>query len=84
FNDNPDFKNLYPSAVRQMIVAGEKSGRFSESLIKIGQMYENKTENTARNLPVVLEPLLLIFVAMIVAVLAFGILMPIYNLSFSM
>jgi type IV pilus assembly protein PilC len=83
FYENNNLKKIYPSAVRQMIVAGEKSGTLSISLIKIGHMYENKTETSARNLPVILEPLLLIFVALIVAVLAFGILMPIYNLSFS-
>lgn len=83
FYENPSFKSLYPSAVRQMIVAGEKSGTLSQSLMKIGEIYENKTENSARNLPIILEPILLIFVALIVALLAFGILMPIYNLSFS-
>ena len=83
FYEHPEFKPLYPSAVRQMVVAGEKSGTLSDSLVKIGQIYENKTEASARNLPVILEPLLLIFVALIVGVLAFGILMPIYNLSFT-
>lgn len=83
FKENPKFKKLYPSAVRQMMVAGEKSGTLSDSLIKVGEIYESKTEASARNLPVILEPILLIFVALIVALLAFGILMPIYNMSFA-
>jgi len=74
-------KNLFPPSVRQMLAAAEKSGSLAETLLKIGRMYEQKTEATARNLPIILEPILLLFVGIGVALLALGILMPIYSLA---
>ncbi|NQV00822.1 MAG: type II secretion system F family protein [Parcubacteria group bacterium] len=81
FNDYPNIQKLFPSSVRQMIAAAEKSGKLSEILIKIGKIFEQKTEATARNLPIILEPILLIIIGLAVALLALGVIMPIYNLS---
>jgi len=48
--------------VQQLMFAGEQSGKFSEVLIKIAQTYENKMDETAKNLTVLLEPILLIII----------------------
>lgn len=72
---------LLPLPVRQMIVAAEQSGAMSDTLIKIGTLYEVKVESTSRNIPAFLEPALLLFIGCIVGVLALGILMPVYQLG---
>ncbi|NQU77434.1 type II secretion system F family protein [Candidatus Falkowbacteria bacterium] len=81
FNEYPRIQKLFPSSVRQMISAAEKSGKLSAILLRIGKSYEQKTEATARNLPIILEPIMLIIIGLGVALIALGIIMPIYNLS---
>jgi len=71
---------LIPGAVQQLIVTGERTGKLSSILVQIGQRYEERTEVSAKNISVVLEPLLLLFVSLIVAGLAIGIILPIYTL----
>lgn len=82
FSEYPKIKKLFPASVRQMISASEQSGSLSDILLRIGKMFEQKTETTAKNLPVILEPIILIFIGLGVAILALGVIMPIYNLSY--
>lgn len=81
FSLYPNSHKLFPASMRQMISAAEQSGNLPETLLRIGQMFEQKTEATARNLPVILEPILLVLIGIMVAILALGTILPIYNLS---
>jgi type IV pilus assembly protein PilC len=81
FRDTPRAMKLLPASVRQMIIAAEQSGALSDTLVKVGAMYEEKVEATSRNIPAFLEPTLLIVIGIIVAVLSLGILMPVYQLG---
>ncbi len=69
-----------PRPIQQMVVAGEQSGRLPEAFLKIGEIYEAKTETTAKNLATILEPLLLLVVWVGVAGVALAVIMPIYGL----
>jgi type II secretory pathway component PulF len=73
-------KWLMPRAIQQMINAGERSGSLSTILLKIGEIYQEKTELTAKNLTVILEPILLVIVWLGVLGIAMAIIMPIYGL----
>lgn len=76
----PKSTKLIPSPVQQMIASGEQSGALSEVLIRIGENYEEKTETTTKDLPVALEPILLIVVWMGVVAIAMAVILPIYSL----
>ena len=80
FEAYPKSKKLIPLYVQHMIVAGEKSGRLPETFLKIGEMFEEKTENTTKNFTVILEPVLLIIVWLGVVSIALAIILPIYSL----
>lgn len=69
-----------PLPMQQLIIASEKSGKLSETLIKIGQIFEEKTEAMTKDLATVLEPLVLLVVGVIVGLVALGVLSPIYSL----
>jgi type IV pilus assembly protein PilC len=69
-----------PLPILQIIYVSEKSGKLSESLIRIGEKYEEKLELTTKNLTIALEPFLLIIVWLGVLFLALAIIMPVYNL----
>ena len=73
-------KRLIPTPIQQMIISGEQSGRFSEVLLKTGENFEVKTENTTKNLTVLLEPILLIVVWVGVVAVALAVILPIYSL----
>ncbi len=77
----PNLTSVMPSAVRQMIVAAEQSGSLSDTLIRIGSIYEAKVEAVSRNIPAFLEPALLLVIGSLVALLALGILMPVYSIG---
>jgi type II secretory pathway component PulF len=70
---------LLPHPVRQMLIAAERSGTLDETLLKIGTLYEGKVDVTSRNIPAFLEPLLLLLIGLLVALLALGVIMPVYQ-----
>ncbi len=70
---------LLPISVQQLVVTGEQSGTLSETLLKIADIYEKKAEETAEKLPVILEPMLLLFIGGLVGTIAFAIITPIYS-----
>lgn len=72
-------KKLFPVSVTSLIVVGERSGTLSQILLKIADIYDRKAAETAQKLPVVLEPMLLIFIGGLVGFIAFSILTPIYS-----
>ncbi len=71
---------LYPSMLCQMIAVGEKSGSLEEMLDKAGKAYEGDVNATLGTLTTVLEPLLMIFVGMIVFCIVIAILLPMADL----
>lgn len=76
-----NINNLFPGNILQMVSSAEKSGKLSETLIRISGLYATKVENTSRNLPIILEPIILLFVGLGVALFVLATIMPIYNLS---
>jgi type IV pilus assembly protein PilC len=76
-----DSDKLIPTPIQQLIVSAEKSGKLPETLIKIGIIFEEKTEAMSQDLATVLEPIVLIIVGIVVALVVSGIIGPIYGLS---
>lgn len=72
-------KTLVAPSVKHLILAGEKSGNLPKVLLDIGAMYKVRMERTSDQLAKLLEPLLLVLMFSFVAVLAIGIIMPIYG-----
>lgn len=72
-------QKLLPVSVQQLIITGEQSGSLAETLLKISDIYDKKASQTAEKLPVVLEPMLLLFVGALVGTIAFAIITPIYG-----
>ena len=71
--------SVLPASVQQLLVTGERSGRIADMLLRIADIYEKKAEEAAAKLPVVLEPILLIFIGGLVGTIAFAIIVPIYS-----
>ncbi|MEI7513199.1 MAG: type II secretion system F family protein [bacterium] len=74
-------ERFLPIPIQQLILSSEKSGRLSETFIKIGVIFEEKTEAMSRDLSTVLEPIILVVVGIIVGFVVLAIIGPIYGLS---
>lgn len=73
-------EKLLPTTVQQIVITGEKSGSLSTIMLKIADIYDKKASETAEKLPVILEPMLLLFIGALVGTIAFGIIVPIYSI----
>lgn len=76
----PNVGALLPTPVQQLIIAAEQSTALPKTLLQIGEEYESRTDTSAKDLAVILEPLLLVLVWMGVVAVALAIIMPVYSL----
>ena len=80
FEGNRRLRRLFPSTAIQMITAAEKSGALPRTFRRLGEIYGAKSDNTVKNIAVVLEPIMLIVVWLGVLAVAVAIILPIYSL----
>ncbi len=80
FEKVPETARFLPLYPKQAIITGEKTGTLGDALVKVGEIYIKKNENSTKDLSVVLEPLLLMVVWIGVAFIAFAVILPIYSL----
>ena len=65
----------------QMISAGEKSGSLDQMLGNVSDYYKMKFNDIIDNISSYVEPILLLFMAGMVLLLALGIFMPMWDLG---
>lgn len=80
FESYPHSNRLIPIPIQQLVAAGEQSGNLSRTLMTIGDTFESRTDETTKNLTVLLEPILLVIVWGGVVSVALAVILPIYNL----
>ena len=66
--------------VPQMIKIGEQSGRIDEMMGKTAQVYEDELDEQIKNISTAIEPVLMVFLAVIAGGMVAAILLPIYGL----
>lgn len=71
----------FPPIVSKMIGVGEKTGKLDETLLYLGDFYEDEIDNLSKNLTTILEPILLIIIGLVVGFVALAIISPIYELT---
>ena len=71
---------LFPADIVQMISVGENSGNLGDMLEKISIYYERDIDYAVRNATSIIEPLIICFVGLLVGLLVYSIIMPIFNM----
>jgi type II secretory pathway component PulF len=71
----------FPMLCAKMISAGEMSGKLEESLLYLADYFEDETETRAKNATAFFEPLLLLFIGLLVGFVALAVMLPIYSLT---
>lgn len=71
---------VFPPMIVQMTSIGENSGNLSDMLEKCADYYDEETENASQAMLAALEPVLMVFLIVIVAVIVFAIALPMFSL----
>ncbi len=74
-------KKTFPFAMSQMIEVGESTGKLSDTFLYISDIFDDEMDDMTKNLSTVVEPLLLIFMGILVGFVAISIITPIYGIT---
>lgn len=80
FHNYKRVNKLIPGPVQALIIAGEQSGKLAPTLTRLGGIYEEKIDTSSKNLATLLEPIMLVFVWLMVVAIALAVILPIYKL----
>ncbi len=70
-----------PHMVAQMVAIGEQSGAMDTMLSKIADFYEDEVENSVKAMTSLIEPLLMVVLGGVIAVIMVAMYLPIFGLS---
>ncbi len=73
--------SLFPYTVIQLISAGEKSGQVPEMFKKISEIFQEEISQKTSRLVTILEPAMIILMAIIVGFVVISIMLPIFQIS---
>lgn len=72
---------VFTPIVMQMIAVGEEAGSLDDLMDEIALMYEREVDYELKTLSAQIEPILIVFLGILVLVLALGIFLPIWDLG---
>ncbi len=72
---------VFPNMVIQMAAIGEESGSLDEMLIKVAEAYEEEVNNSVDALSSLLEPLIIVFIGVIVGTMVIAMYLPIFKMA---
>ncbi|MEO8312176.1 MAG: type II secretion system F family protein [Caldimonas sp.] len=73
--------HIFTPVVLQMIAVGEESGSLDEMLAEVADFYQQDVEYELKTLSSQIEPILIVFLGIVVLVLALGVFLPIWDLG---
>ncbi len=72
---------LYPRLASQMILVGEESGRLEEMLARVADLYDREVQVAVKRFLAVLEPAMILTLAVLVGGIVFSILLGVMGMS---
>ena len=72
---------LFPPVVPQMINVGERTGELDGMLENMANYFEEEVDNTVKSISNLIEPMVIVFLALIIGTMLVAIMMPIYSLG---
>jgi type IV pilus assembly protein PilC len=73
--------HLFPHMVIQMTAIGEEAGALDTMLFKVAEYYEQEVNNAVDALASLIEPLIMVFIGVIVGGMVIGMYLPIFKLA---
>jgi len=75
------YPGAFPPLFCQMTLVGEKTGTLEKTLLNVVGFYQKEVDRTIDNLLSILEPVLIVFLGVIVAGLMAAVLLPLYTIT---
>jgi len=72
---------LFPRMLVRMLGAGEKTGKMDEMLDKVAEFYEDEVEQAVNGLTSIIEPILMVFLGIVVGGIMLGMFMPLFKMT---
>lgn len=72
---------LFPGMVIQMVAIGEESGALDDMLSKVADYYEEQVDNAVDSLTALMEPLIMVFLAIVIGGLVVAMYLPIFKMG---
>ena len=73
-------QSVFPPMVSQMVAVGEDSGSLESMLGKVADFYDAEVESTTEQLTSLIEPLLIVFLGVVVGGMVISLYLPIFSL----
>lgn len=72
---------LFPNMVIQMVAIGEESGALDDMLSKVADYYEEQVDNAVDSLTAMMEPMIMVFLAIVIGGLVIAMYLPIFMMG---
>ncbi|MGH7898385.1 MAG: type II secretion system F family protein, partial [Candidatus Binatia bacterium] len=72
---------VFPPMVCQMIAVGETTGALDAMLAKVADFYEEEVDNAIANLTALMEPIVIVFLGVVIGGLVISMYLPIFQLG---
>jgi len=76
-----DGDKLFPTMMVQMIQVWEQTAKLDQTILKVADFYDEEVDNMIATLNKLLEPMIIVFLAVVVGWIAMAIMQPIMNLA---
>ncbi len=73
-------EKLFPPLVGEMVAVGEETGQLPQMLSRLASFYEEEVEESTKNLTIIIEPILMIFIGAVVGFFAISMVQPMYSM----
>ena len=70
----------FPPMVISMIDVGEETGQLPDMLLKIAEVYDDEVDNSIAGLTAMLEPIMIVFLALVVGTIVIALFMPLISI----
>ncbi len=71
----------FPEMLGNMVAIGETAGNLSETFLYLAEMYEQEVDDLTKNLSSLIEPVLMVFMGLLVGFVAVSMITPIYSVT---
>ena len=74
-------RNIFPDVAVKMVEVGEQTGALQEMLNSLAEFYDEEIETEVGRFITLVEPVILVFMGIVIAIVVLALYMPLFELS---
>lgn len=72
-------EEVFPQAIRTLMIVGEQAGHTDEILITLADFYESEIDVSVKSVVSLVEPIMLLFIGIVIGGIALAVVLPVYQ-----